>query len=71
MSGAQCRFLNSYDQQSIDFIKTREVLIGSGIEKVRLERENRWIEQKLRDREVFKRPRRTLQDRLQISEEAA
>jgi uroporphyrinogen-III synthase len=60
-----------YGQREVGLLSTLGFLIGTELERMRLEHENAQIEQKLRDRAVIERAKKLLQDELHISEEDA
>jgi signal transduction protein with GAF and PtsI domain len=67
----QDRARHWHDQREIELLETLAFLVGTKIESVRLQQQNSRIEQKLRDRTIFERAKKILQDRLRISEEDA
>jgi len=60
-----------YGQREVGLLSTLGFLIGTEIERTRLERENAEIEQKLKERNIVERAKKLLQDDLNISEEDA
>lgn len=60
-----------YGQRDVGLITTLGFLLGTELERIRLEKEYSEIERKIKNRTIFERAKKILQEQLHISEEEA